>query len=361
VIARTAEAALLCTALLAATAAPGHAASEDDGARSAIRSLSELDAELLQADTELRSASLRARESEARLGQLESEQRALEEQLGERRSRTALRVRAMYRHRHRGFLPLLFSAEGPHELLLAARYLYWIVRADHRALREYQGELERRSELLLSVSRERKELLAVAGEAFERREEVRQIREDRETLLVRMPPERRQRARALLAESAPRQLDVSLDLRDEAPPLDLPAAAVEPDGTAFERGRGRLPMPAVGPVERAGRGIVIRAEAGKPIRAVADGRVARLLPIEGYGLVCILEHGDGWHSVYGHAEGWDVSPGEAVRSGQQLGRVGDSGSLDGPRLHFEVRRGREPEDALDWLALPSGVEVRDGR
>ena len=100
------------------------------------------------------------------------------------------------------------------------------------------------------------------------------------------------------------------------------------------------------------------APAGSSIRAVADGLVSKVLTIRGFGLVAIVDHGDGWHTVYGHAGSFSVSAGERVSSGQILGAVGESGSTHGPRLHFEVRSAREAEDPLDWLKVPAGIRVR---
>ena len=117
-------------------------------------------------------------------------------------------------------------------------------------------------------------------------------------------------------------------------------------------------MPAVGAVRRAGRGVAILADEGEPIRAVADGEVAKILEIAGFGNVLILRHGDGWSTVYGHAESYSVRPGEQVRSGAVVGVVGSTGSLEGPRLHFEVRQGTGPEDPLDWLRVPPGISVQ---
>ena len=148
-------------------------------------------------------------------------------------------------------------------------------------------------------------------------------------------------------------LDVQLDLRSEATP-ELSVETVEPTST-FEVSRGRLPMPAIGAVESSGHGVVIKAQAGSAIKAVHGGRVSKVLHVSGYGLVCILSHGGEWHTVYGHASAFSVRAGQNVESGEVIGSVGDSGSLDGPRLHFEVRQDRSPEDPLEWLNVPPGL------
>jgi murein DD-endopeptidase MepM/ murein hydrolase activator NlpD len=117
-------------------------------------------------------------------------------------------------------------------------------------------------------------------------------------------------------------------------------------------------MPAVGPVRASGRGIDILAPEGRPIRAVADGQVLKILHISGFGLVCIIDHGSGWSTVYGHASGYAVRVGQTVRSGEEIGTVGQTGSLEGPRLHFQIRKNQDPQKPLKWLMIPPGIDVR---
>jgi septal ring factor EnvC (AmiA/AmiB activator) len=86
------------------------------------------------------------------------------------------------------------------------------------------------------------------------------------------------------------------------------------------------------------------------VRAVADGRVVYADWFQGYGRTVILDHGAGVMTVYSHLSAVIVAPGDVIDTGRMLGLVGDSGSLEGPRLYFEVRRNGEPEDPRGWLA-----------
>jgi septal ring factor EnvC (AmiA/AmiB activator) len=67
----------------------------------------------------------------------------------------------------------------------------------------------------------------------------------------------------------------------------------------------------------------------------------------------ILDHGSGYYTVSGHLAELRVGVGDGVERGAQIGSVGDSGSLSGPRLYFEIRRGAEPLDPREWL-VPLG-------
>jgi murein DD-endopeptidase MepM/ murein hydrolase activator NlpD len=89
---------------------------------------------------------------------------------------------------------------------------------------------------------------------------------------------------------------------------------------------------------------------GAPVLAVARGRVEYTSEdYAGYGQIVILNHGDGYYTLYAHLSEILVEIGAEVESGQTIGRVGDTGSLKGTVLHFEVRKGGSALDPQQWL------------
>ncbi|MEB3261180.1 MAG: M23 family metallopeptidase, partial [Cyanobacteriota bacterium] len=87
---------------------------------------------------------------------------------------------------------------------------------------------------------------------------------------------------------------------------------------------------------------------GTPVLAAATGTVRLVEEVSGYGLTVLVDHGQGWQTLYGHLFEIAVQPGETVHRGQPLGRVGESGRASTPHLHFEIRRRRgERVVALD--------------
>ncbi len=138
------------------------------------------------------------------------------------------------------------------------------------------------------------------------------------------------------------------------PPPDLPLAeparlsggfAWPVDGTVVKRfGRGTTG-------ER-NDGIKIAVPLDTPVRAAADGVVAYTgNGVAGLGGLVIVKHGDGWTTVYGHADKILVQRGQSVRQGQSIALSGQTGFADRPELHFEMRKGRTPTDPL--ANLPS--------
>lgn len=343
-----------------------------------------VDTQLLKAEADLRASTTRIRALDGRLTALDADRIAAEMSAEERRRRMGVRLRVMYRLRHRGFLPLLFSADSPHELLRSARYLWWIVRSDQKTIEGWKVELDEATAEEQGLEAERAQLLLAAGEAAARREVALSAREAAGGSRQWTPPReiddgmgggrvvaryvQPRKERVWLTEEERREIPVNkreivqeqaapptveLDLSAEAAP-SLPTEELKPTAP-FERSKGLLPMPARGNILRAARGLAIKAKAGSAIRAVHGGEVARVLWIRGFGNVAILDHGEGWHTVYGHAAAFSVEAGQWVDSGSQIGVVGDTGSLEGPRLHFEVRQDRIPQDPLDWLKVPAGI------
>ncbi len=112
-------------------------------------------------------------------------------------------------------------------------------------------------------------------------------------------------------------------------------------------------------------GINIAAPKGAPITAVDGGVVAYAgNELRGYGNLVLVKHPNGWISAYAHCEELLVKRGDKVRSGQVIAKVGATGGVSEPQLHFELRRGQRPVDPREFLApAPSaeaGAAVRRG-
>jgi murein DD-endopeptidase MepM/ murein hydrolase activator NlpD len=98
------------------------------------------------------------------------------------------------------------------------------------------------------------------------------------------------------------------------------------------------------------RGIDISANTGDEVRVVDAGHAVWADWYKGYGRLAIIDHGSGLYTLYGHLSQLNVAKGDKVVRGQVIGLAGDTGSLKGSKLYFEVRRNGEAEDPLAWLA-----------
>ena len=90
------------------------------------------------------------------------------------------------------------------------------------------------------------------------------------------------------------------------------------------------------------------------MRSVAHGIVRFAGWFRGYGRIVIVDHGDGYHTISGHLDEIHVEVAQPVDEGEVLGTVGETGSLGGPSLYFELRAGGDPVDPQPWLMDPRG-------
>jgi septal ring factor EnvC (AmiA/AmiB activator) len=145
--------------------------------------------------------------------------------------------------------------------------------------------------------------------------------------------------------------------------IGLPPEAPEAEIRDFAGLKGLLPLPVKGKiVTRFGKyrnrefnvvnfrsGIDIRADRGEPIHAVSAGRVLFAEWFKGYGNMIIVDHGLFYYTVYAHAEELFKKKGETVQNGEVIATVGDTDSLIGPGLYFEIRHHGKPLDPSNWL------------
>ncbi len=96
-------------------------------------------------------------------------------------------------------------------------------------------------------------------------------------------------------------------------------------------------------------GIDIRAPRGSEVRCVFPGVVSLITYMMGFGNMIIIDHNDGYYTVYAHLDEIRVTPNDFVESGQVIGTVGESGSLEGPKLHFEIYSNNRPQNPVKWL------------
>jgi len=97
-------------------------------------------------------------------------------------------------------------------------------------------------------------------------------------------------------------------------------------------------------------GIIIEAPAGSPVRSVYDGRVIYTGWLKGYGQLMILDHGEGFYTLFAHLDRFLKDRGEAVKKGESVALVGDTGPEASAGLYFEIRKRGVPEDPMNWVA-----------
>ncbi|HET9680127.1 MAG TPA: peptidoglycan DD-metalloendopeptidase family protein, partial [Gammaproteobacteria bacterium] len=130
-------------------------------------------------------------------------------------------------------------------------------------------------------------------------------------------------------------------------------------GQGFDTQRGGLDWPIDGNIvhrfgdSRPGgmqwQGVMINAGRGDKVQAVARGRVAYADWLPHYGMLVIIEHGNGYMSLYGHNQALYTQAGDWVQQGETIATVGDTGGREQPGLYFEIRKNGDPVNPVGWL------------
>jgi murein DD-endopeptidase MepM/ murein hydrolase activator NlpD len=251
---------------------------------------------------------------------------------------------------------------------VAVRHLTRLAALDARLIEEYRGTTGRLEDRRRREETRQRELADLKSDAQREQAEVDRDAAKRRTLLARVRDERAYHERMVgeLTEAARRLEAFINDLQAKqrrlarVPP---PKRGIPPPGVGFGNLRGRLPWPTEGRIIAAfgaqvhprfgtrtfRNGVDIEANEGRDVAAVYAGHVIYTGWFKGYGNLIILDHDNEYYTLYAHMADIGVKEGDDVRQGQRLGTVGDTGSLEGPRLYFEVRYQGKPQDPEQWL------------
>ena len=298
---------------------------------------------------------------EREIGRLEAQRAGQQEVLGRR-------LRAMYKLQAQGgAVPFVLAGDDPMARAVQLRHLTTLAVVDARLIREYRGTGERLAERKERVEEQRQELALLRAKVDEERAAVDREAARRRGLLAKVQEERAYHERMVgeLSEAAKRleALIRELQAKQRRVAKPPPGKGGEPPAVGFGTLRGSLPWPTDGRIvggfgeqvhPRFGtrtfkRGIDIEAGDGAGIVAVYAGHVVYTGWFKGYGNLIILDHGNDYYTLYAHAAEIRVHEGDDVRQGQIIGTVGDTGSLAGPRMYFEVRYQGRPQDPAEWL------------
>lgn len=326
--------------------------------RSVLDTLHDAEAALGEARAEWRRTEAERAAAAAALASAEEDERAATAALEGRLEALRPRLLARTRLGPAGGLRVLLESPSLAELVKRRLLLERILSRDVALLGEARTARLARERARAERALEAVRLAGLAEEAEERRAQAEARREERETLLAALRTARgfHERAAAETAAQAVRLADFVATL---PPPRTRQGG---PGG--FTARKGRLLRPAPGPVTVGfGRvvnpkfntvtvqnGVDLAAPAGASVRAVAPGRVVHAGWFKGYGNLVIVDHGEGYHTLFAHLGAMQTAMGEEVDAGHVLGTVGDSGSLKGAYLYFELREKGRPVDPRPWLS-----------
>jgi septal ring factor EnvC (AmiA/AmiB activator) len=294
---------------------------------------------------------------QARLQTLEAERQRVAAGLDAQRESLAGLLRFAHAQGAQAPLRLLLSQDRLRDASRALAYQHYVQRAQVQRIRNLLDELAALARATSAVETQRGELESALARERDSLAALESRRADRRALLEALAGQQQAQAQKLAElrrdEQALNRLLESL--RDIF--ADIPKGAEA--GRPFADLRGSLPMPVAGkvltafagtlPDGRNSEGWLLEAAAGTDVRAVAAGRVAFADWMKGYGLLTIVDHGDGFLSLYAFNDALLREVGDWVSAGEALARAGSSGGQGAPGLYFELRRQGRPLDPKAWL------------
>ncbi|TLY93465.1 MAG: peptidase M23 [Gammaproteobacteria bacterium] len=291
----------------------------------------------------------------ARRAALTAEQQVREAEVQRNRAALAGQLRAAYLIGRQEPLKLLLNQKDP---ALAGRmfaYYSYFGRARAGQIKLIEDDLQRLAQLDGELAAEDQALAQLEKQQRAQLHELEHARTQRSHVLASLEAQSHTRAQSL-ERLRSQQAGLEKLLRElrtamERFPLE--------GNDAFARLRGKLAWPVSGRLvarfgdARAGGvhwdGVLVATERGAPVKAVCQGRVIYADWLPGLGLLTIVDHGDGYLSLYGHNERLYKAAGEPVAAGEAIAAAGDSGGSSRPELYFEIRKGGKPVDPRPWF------------
>ena len=286
---------------------------------------------------------------------LAEDKRRRQADLARERESLAGQLRAAYLIGSEEPLKLLLNQKDPARAGRMFAYYSYFGRARAEQIDRINANLARIDQLDKDVAAEDEQLDAVEARRKAELGKLDNARAERGKVLASLQAESRERTQSL--ERMKREQGALEKLLRE---LKAAIQRFPPDtNTAFGRLRGQLAWPVEGRlVARFGEtrsgtvkweGVLVSAERGAPVRAVYQGRVLYADYLPGLGLLTIVDHGDGYLSLYGHNDRLYKAAGERVSAGEPIAAAGDSGGRAKPELYFEIRKAGRPVDPRPWF------------
>lgn len=328
----------------------------EDNRGELVRNLRSLEQDIGRLTAHLHQLREREEQLQGELRQLDAQAQILKNQLASQRGALGAQLRNAWMQGDAPGLKVLLNETDPQQLARLMTYHEYLSRDAVLRLQTFQATLAQLQDNRAQALSARAQLTAAQAQARTEQEERQERQTERRQALAALQSDISQRRGELerLQADRTRLEDLVKQVEEAVRAMDLPAQS-----TPFKQLRAKLPWPTRGKVVAnygesmaAGKmrrnGIIIQAAAEEPVLAVHYGRVVFANWLRGFGLLLIIDHGDGYMSLYGHNGGLLKSVGDWVSAGETVALMGEgSGSPNG--LYFEIRHNGKPGNPAQWL------------
>lgn len=369
---------------------------------SAEQELKKTETEIGELEKQVDDLQQQEKKTEQELDLLDKQKKKLHSSRLEQQKLIAIQARAAYQAGQQEPLRLLLNQQQPEKFSRNLIYYQYIGKARQQQINEFNETIRQITNISAQITEQKNNLAEQRTSLLSKQESLKTLRQQRqqkvaslsqkqrketqslntrqadqaalnkvlqtiETTLARQAQEAREAERKrqrLIAEQQRQQAEQLLDKQPQPvagkqPQSPMVSTAITHNGGKFSTVRGKLPWPVNGRlIARFGSprgdtrskwdGVLISSQAGTQVRAIHPGRVVFADWLRGAGLLVIVDHGDGYLSLYGHNQSILSRPGDMVQTGQAISTVGNTGGQDQAALYFAIRQKGKPADPTQW-------------
>jgi septal ring factor EnvC (AmiA/AmiB activator) len=307
----------------------------------------------------------RLRRQNARLADLSARERQQQQALARQRALLARQIRSAYATGRQEQLEILLNQQDPAELSRLLTYYDYLNRARARQMARIRKSLRALDDTRREIREEQARLARLESEQQQQKLALEQQQQARREVLRQLASQiQGQDARLGQLRKDEKQLQQLLrGLQDALADIPRNLEAQQP----FAKVRGRLPWPLRGVIRHAfgdpkigalrWDGVMIEAPEGREVHAVHAGRVAFADWLRGFGLLLIIDHGDGYMTLYGHNQSLFKEAGDWVEAGEPIAAAGSTGGRKASGVYFAIRRHGKAVNPIRWCRRVRGRRV----
>ena len=331
---------------------------------STINQLNVIDKKLSKNRNELYSLNRRLKNLEKEVLTTNAQINQTRKDIAQRKELFSERVIALYKYkRSGGILRVIFSSHSYPELSQRTKLIGMILNSDIQMIHQFLEKLSLIRAKEAALQENQKDLKKVKTNILEKKSQINEQKKKKTAFLKKMRSEKQTYQIAVRElEKSSHELQSLIDRLKREIAMKKKYFIPE-DGKGFAALKGKLLFPVPGKIISYygnhtdpqlntvifQKGIEITTEWGEKIKAIYEGIVLYADWFKGYGNIIIIDHGDSYYSLSAHVSKVFKSAGERVEAGEVIALAGDTGSLKGPCLYFELRHHGKPLDPLKWL------------
>ena len=319
--------------------------------------LSKTETRISRQSKSLRQLSRQLKTRKKKRAKLKKQRRREEQKLASQRTLLSKQVRSAFMIGRQEYLKLMLNQEDPALLGRTLVYYDYFNQARSEQINQVQVALEKIKNLSVAISAETKKLQQTQAKQQAEKKALEKTYRERALVLARLSRDIKSKDQQLAQMSADekRLKDLLQAIKKVMPDI----FAEEGYHKSFISYKGKLLWPVHGKVKKlygkrrkAGKlkwnGVMIMAVKGREVHAISHGRVAYADWLRGYGLLLIIDHGDGYMSLYGHNQALYKETGDWIEANEVIAEVGDSGGQQSSGLYFEIRHKGKPTNPSRW-------------